>query len=389
MIRARLRTRQETAAPGGRPRAPRRRRTGAWLLGGLLLGWCLPFPVAAAEEVPRTAPPPTLPLRPQLPGKAGFLTTPIVGGSLLPPGESRWRWGVSHTNVLTFSRGIIVSERPAPTLDDVIQYTQTVHETTGLTLFYFDGEATRFEVGWSRGMPGGWELGASLPLIRHGGGAMDHLINEFHDEFGLSDAGRDSAPDNAAASVLLNGEGSFILANGELARADLGDLTLSARFPLSPRGGRLTADAMVLVELPTGEVESLAGSGDTDLGVSASLSWNFLRSTVTCGIGYARLGDLDAAPGLPVEDTVNAGVAWQHRLSNRSWFLGQILHQTSPFRDVGADGISDTADLIAIGPRLAVGRGWFVDIAMLQDLFHHNADLDFGLQVNLWWSPGG
>jgi hypothetical protein len=104
-------------------------------------------------------------------------------------------------------------------------------------------------------------------------------------------------------------------------------------------------------------------------------------------VGYAFLGDLEAAEGVPVDDSISAALAWEIRMRSRHRFIAQFLHATSPFDDSSADGISESTDLFAFGPRFALNRKWYLDVTFIEDILNHNSDLDVAMTLNLTWLP--
>lgn len=346
---------------------------------------------SAGEPVPEPSPLDTaaglLPFRPQLPAKLPFLFPALGGGTLPAPGESRFQADLLFTSTLQYTRGVIVSERPDPTLDEVLAYMDAVFAATGKTLYYYDGETTRLALGWRLGLPAGWEIGVDVPVLRHDGGWVDGEVGRFHGLLGLSDAGRDSAPGDVAAAVLISQDGGYRLTEGDFPTAALGDVALRARCRLPPLGAHGIDDLTAAIELPTGDPDVLAGSGGYDASLAWTAAWTAGRSRWTVAAGYARLGGLDSTPDLPTSDTWALTGAYELRIGTGASFLAQILHGTSPYASLRLDGLSDPAGLIALGMRFAAGRRFLVDAALVEDLYRHNTDLDIGLVVGVAFLP--
>jgi hypothetical protein len=357
----------------------------AWFSLALLPGLALAG--TPKEERFLNPPFPMVPLSPQSPVKSPFVTPTWGGGFLLPDGQQRWRMSLTHANLLTYSQGIISSERPDPSIQNIFDFVTERQARNGNDEFYFDGEVSRLEVEWSRGLPGRWEVGAMLYFNRSSGGMFDDAIDNFHEEFGFSDAGRTSAPVDDVGFILATPDGGFALDNGELGDVELGDLTLMARYGLPDVGKNGHAEVGVFVELPTGETDTLSGSGEVDVALEVSMGWDFQWCRLTVGVGYAFLGDLEGAEGVPVDDSLSAALAWEVRLRSRHRLFAQLLHATSPFDGSEADGISEPTDLLALGPRFALNRKWYLDVAFIEDFLNHNSDLDVAMTVNLTWLP--
>ena len=377
-----------------RPRIPRRTSPAIALAVALIAGTSAhadPAAEPAASAVAPGAPlddlPGLLPIRPQLPAKLPFLFPALGGGSIPAPYESRFTAGLLYTSTLQYTRGVIASERPDPTLGEVVAYMDAVHDALGKTLFYYDGETVRLDLGWTLGLPGAWEVGVDVPVIRHAGGWADETISRFHSGVGVSDAGRDSAPSEAGAAIFLSTDGSYELTGDDLPGAVLGDVALRGRVRLPLPGPAWAADLTVAVELPTGDTEQLAGSGEVDASLGFTVAWRHLRSRWTFAAGYSHLGGLGSLPEVEISDVWTATAAYEVRMSPRTAFLAQILHGTSPFYSLRKDGISDPAGLLGLGLRFAAGAEWGIDVGMVEDLYRHNTDLDIGLLVLATWTP--
>ena len=145
--------------------------------------------------------------------------------------------------------------------------------------------------------------------------------------------------------------------------------------------------ATALLELPTGDEDTLAGSGGVDLGAAFSLEWRRGRARVTFALGYAFLDGLGAIPGLAIDDTWTSTAAYEHWLSRRAAVVGQILYATSPYAGLGQEGISDPAGSLALGGRFSLGRSWVMDAALVEDLLGHNTDIDVGFLLGVAWQP--
>lgn len=341
----------------------------------------------AKEDRFRNPPFPMTPLSPQSPVKSPFVTPTWGGGFLLPDGQDRFRLSLTHSNLLAASRGVISSERPDPSIEDVFDFVEDSQARNGDEEFYFDGEVSRLELEWARGLPRRWEVGALLVLNRSSGGTFDDAIDNFHDEFGFSDAGRSSAPVDEVGFILATDEGGFALDSDELGDVEVGDLTLMARYGLPDVGKKGRAEVGLFVELPTGDTDTLAGSGELDVALEVSMGWSYKHSRLTFGVGYAFLGDLEGAAGVPVDDSISAALAWEIRLRSRHRLIAQLLHATSPFDDLDADGLSEPTDLFALGPRFALNRKWYLDVTFIEDFLNHTSDLDVAMTVNLTWLP--
>ncbi|MEM7432082.1 MAG: DUF3187 family protein [Pseudomonadota bacterium] len=128
----------------------------------------------------------------------------------------------------------------------------------------FDGETTRVELRYRRGVSEKLEVGVAVPFVWHESGSFDSAIDNWHDIFGLGGGSRPNRPDDVlefrygvAGNTVFdfrsnaNGLGDVRLFAGWQLRSD-------ARHPLALRAS---------VKLPTGDSDDFLGSGGTDVSI--------------------------------------------------------------------------------------------------------------------------
>lgn len=146
----------------------------------------------------------------------------------------------------------------------------SVAEAAGDEIFVADGETTRLEVVWRRGIAGRFELGLELPYLTHQRGGLDSFIDEWHDWFGFPDGARDERPRDALEFALQE-NGRLLLDEREPVDG-IGDLRLLAGVALR-QGRRQDLSLRTSVKLPTGDDDRLLGSGavDVSIGIAGQL----------------------------------------------------------------------------------------------------------------------
>lgn len=232
---------------------------------------------------------------------------------------------------------------------------------------FFDGETGVFSAR-VRHRFDRWEVGLELPWVAHYGGEFDGFIDGFHNLFGFNEGGRDLAP---------RGEiDYFVRHDGEVAvdfqrpRSGLGDVRLMA-------GRRLhsgATQALTLrgeLKLATGEVENLTGSGATDValwleGADCGLL-SGIKTTITAGIGYVRLGSGDLLPERQQRHVAVGHFGLAYRYSDALVFLAQ-LDAHSQLIDADIDQIGGAAVQGTIGLRYRLESGFWIDLALAEDL---------------------
>ena len=132
-----------------------------------------------------------------------------------------------------------------------------------------DGETYRMALIWKRGIAEDWQIGIELPYLIHYEGAMDGMIENWHDIFGLSNADREDWPRNRLVYRYENNEGEQVLVNRN--RNGVGDLVLSlSHAPVWDLGSHRRIALHASLKLPTGDADELLGSGSVDLALWVS-----------------------------------------------------------------------------------------------------------------------
>lgn len=132
---------------------------------------------------------------------------------------------------------------------------------------------------------GAWSFAAGVPLVASRGGQFDHLIEEWHDFFGLPQGGRKSAPrDRIEIRYLRDGEVEFSQTESS---SGIGDVSLSLAY--HQRGG---FGYHVAVELPVGSESDYSGNESIDWALWLSRAYPVDESLTLYGLfGLSIPGD--------------------------------------------------------------------------------------------------
>ena len=147
--------------------------------------------------------------------------------------------------------------------------------------FISDGEQYRFAIAGRRGLGRGVQVEVVIPLLSYGGGFLDSVIEGFHDEFGLGQAGRTGVARDGF-QVFARGPETQILLE-EDPGLQIGDIVLGAKFRLFGSEPHQKYDVALeaLAELPTGSGQRLAGNESPDFGVQLLVTRYFRRACLT------------------------------------------------------------------------------------------------------------
>lgn len=136
----------------------------------------------------------------------------------------------------------------------------------------WDGETAQYNLKFRYGVSDRLELGMDIPYVDHSGGYLDSLIRDFHDLFGMPNERQEEFDKNQIHYQLQeNGATTFEMMD----RAHgFGDIRFSAAIPLMG-GAHEEQRHLALrpqIKLPTGDAQSLLGSGGTDVSMGLTYS---------------------------------------------------------------------------------------------------------------------
>ncbi len=143
--------------------------------------------------------------------------------------------------------------------------------SSGAERVLIDGETYRQALALRRGFGDRWEYLLEVSAVAHRAGVFDAFIENWHDVFGLPQGDRDSAPRDRLALFYTSGSGTHVDIDRDV--ASLGDVSLGLGYSL--RQSPLSNDGLAIrtsVKLPTGDEDSLAGSGGFSASVWAETS---------------------------------------------------------------------------------------------------------------------
>ncbi|HEX7034140.1 MAG TPA: DUF3187 family protein [Pseudomonadales bacterium] len=247
-----------------------------------------------------------------------------------------------------------------------------------------DGESWYVDTRFRYGLTDRWEIGIDLPYVAHDRGNLDHLIEGWHDLFGLSNGNREG-PSNRLRLSYRSGDTTLI--DLQDASSGLGDVRLTAALLLFDWDDSGTALALRgSVELPTGDESKLRGNDGADwaLGLEAERHRQLGERDLAL---QAQIGALRPGDWTPLESRQKElvpygmlGAAWQWR---PRWRLRAQLGYQGSYLDSRLDELGGSTASLTFGGSVSFPRiGLELDVALIEDLVSDTTP-DFGLYLAL------
>lgn len=170
----------------------------------------------------------------------------------------------------------------------------------------WDGETATYTMKLRYGLFDHLELGMDIPYVQHSGGYLDSTIQTFHSIFGYSNDRQQRFEKNQIHYQVNDEYDTQGSSHG------LGDIRLTTALPLfthSIKSRRNLAVRSVL-KLPTGDADTLMGSGGTDISLGLAYTdfelLKFMNSVLTANLGMLYMSDSEVLPDMH-ENTAGYG----------------------------------------------------------------------------------
>ncbi len=145
----------------------------------------------------------------------------------------------------------------------------SLDQRTAQEALQVDAELKRWQLSFTRPLGKTTGLSIELPYTSLSGGQLDSFIESFHDTFGLPNGNRDLWPGNRLwIRHARNGQPGYDLSD---AQHGIGDLTLRLGTQLGTHADFHNV-LWASVKLPTGDADTLTGSGAVDVALTLASS---------------------------------------------------------------------------------------------------------------------
>lgn len=252
----------------------------------------------------------------------------------------------------------------------------TLNQIAGKEHLIADAETHRWTLRALRRIGTNWQLNIEIPYQSTSGGSLDAFIEHFHNAFNLPNGNRAEWPRNRLLIDYDAGNQSlFHLNNGS---SGLSDSTARAGWQIDHSVSH-SAVLWLSVKLPTGNAESLTGSGSLDTAVTVSSQQRLDGFRFFQQLSMSWFGDTKRLPTLQ-KHSAWSGVAgidyqWTHAINLVAQLQAHSALYNSDIRMLG------TATQLSIGSQYHSSH-WLASFAITEDIAIDTAP-DVQFQLNL------
>lgn len=259
------------------------------------------------------------------------------------------------------------------TVDWSNEYVTQANAREALTI---DAETQRVTFGFRRGIAEGVEIGVDLPLLFTGGGALDGLIEGWHDAFGLPNGGRERVRRNRyLVQYVVDGQTRIDEDEGG---NGIGDLELGVGFRL-----REDFALRALAKLPTGRASRLQGGNaggamwfDFDPFHGAANWFGYFSA----GASYS--GQSEVIGGQQKQFVALGGAAVGYRIWRPVSLLVQFNGHTALHKGSSLNGLDRAGGQLSFGGRIDLAPKLQLDLGVQEDVLVSSSP-DFSIHVGL------
>lgn len=246
--------------------------------------------------------------------------------------------------------------------------------------FLIDGELNVIDLGVHYGLTPRLSLSLRLGYLGYSGGFMDSFIQEFHDLFGIGQAGREYIGKGGFQILFMNDGESEVFYN----RPSSGGFTdpmfsLTYSFPEKWKGWSFSVEGAV--KPPIADEDVWLSSGSWDFGVQATAEKIWRKDALILNLALVIPGDFEIEGTFDPPDLPSVNVAYLHRFGRRTTGIMQALYSENIFRDEVDSDLSAYEFQITAGVKIEALSG-AIGIAITENLFNFDNTPDFGLHVS-------
>ncbi len=253
-------------------------------------------------------------------------------------------------------------------------------------MYHVDIESWRADLVVQRGLAHGLVLSLQVPWIEVGRPHWDGIAEWWHEAFSFPNADRDLFP-RGETFFYAHTPGSTLELRDELVVSGLGDVTVSLAAPAGRFAGA-EHRAVLSLDAPTGDADTLLGSGGWDVGVRWFAAWRWRTTSLVAGAGYTWLDDAGDLLGVERDDTWHLAVSLEQDLGKGWGVTGSAAYESSPLASLSAAALGDPAAYLRLGVVTHLSRGSWIALETGQDWYGTGVSPDYGFRLT-FGSGGG
>ena len=248
-----------------------------------------------------------------------------------------------------------------------------------------DFEMGLLDVALHRKLDPHWSAYAIVSLATFGGGFLDGLVENFHDQFGFESYGRPAVQRNGT-NFLFNLKGMTTQRQGMPSGGVL-DPTLGARYAVNERAAPWNLVLEGAVKVPVAGRRDFLSNGHFDVGAQATLQYVGSRHGFSASVAAVHTRTSIAGEGLERRVVPTLVASYEFALYPRTAAIIQGSVSRAAFGGgvTDLDALRDPKYQYAIGLRHRFKRS-SLTFALTENVKNVNNTPDVGLQLGwVWW----
>lgn len=221
-------------------------------------------------------------------------------------------------------------------------------------------------------------LYATIPYYIFEDGYLDSGIENFHDAFGFSDAGRSLVTRDQWHTIAKLERTTLVL--NEAPKSDLGDPVFGVRYSLFDHPGKWNLVVESAVKVPRADEEIMISTGEYDYGMQLSLQRFFKRNALYASMSGVYFDSPDSA--LADDHWIpTVVVGWEARLSQHTAMVLQLYGSQSAVRETNLEELTADKWQATLGIQWLLER-FVLRFGVTENISSFNNTPDVGLSLS-------
>ncbi|HUO85490.1 MAG TPA: DUF3187 family protein [Thermoanaerobaculia bacterium] len=256
-------------------------------------------------------------------------------------------------------------------------------------IYRLDLEGWRADLFFARGFPRGITAAVRIPWITIGTPHGDGMAEAFHSVVPVdAHYARDLFARDQTFLYFRNAE-YRLLRRDDLDGSFVGDISLSIGIPVRQQS-RMRQRLVLMVEAPTGDQDSLAGSGGWDAGIRWFGRTRTGKTDWLLGAGYTWLDPSGSFLGIERSSTWHLSADLTRPLSRRTSAHLAARLDSSPWLGATNENLAEPVLFYRLGLQWTLPRNQWISFDLAEEIAPQmGVDADFGVQLAWGWRSAG